>query len=268
MQNTNEDRLRIGCAGWGLRSEHKSRFPDAGSHLQRYAAVFNAVEVNSCFYRSHRKATWARWAESTPPSFQFSYKLPRSITHQARLKNVHDPLCRFLDEVAQLGKRQGILLIQLPPSFSFEPHVVGEFFTMLRRVDGSRGVQREVACEPRHASWFTGEAIRLLSEFETAGVAAHPPKPEQRFAPFGFAGCAYFRLHGAPHIYHSAYSEADLRDLAIRISLTLAAGAKTWCVFDNTAEGHAVDNALRLLQTLRAEIPPPCDQQESIFRDV
>lgn len=81
-------RLNIGCAGWSLRGDLQGVFPADGSHLQRFASVFAAVEVNSCFYQSHRKSTWLRWAECTPESFRFSYKLSKSITHQARLQGV------------------------------------------------------------------------------------------------------------------------------------------------------------------------------------
>lgn len=248
-----KDLLRIGCAGWSLRREQQASFPDAASQLHRYAAVFSAVEVNSCFYRSHRHATWARWAESTPENFRFSYKLPKSITHQARLKNSYEPVCRFLDEVMWLGARQGVLLVQLPPSLTFDVQVVGDFFAMLKRVGESHAMAHKIACEPRHASWFTPEASRLLQEFEVTGVAAHPPRSAQHFAPFGDTAHVYYRLHGSPHVYRSAYSEADLLDLAGRLTSSLAAGVETWCIFDNTADGHAVDNVLRLLQILSAD---------------
>ena len=37
----------IGCAGWTLPRAAIDSFPAEGSHLERYAAVFNAVEINS-----------------------------------------------------------------------------------------------------------------------------------------------------------------------------------------------------------------------------
>lgn len=247
----NHERLNIGCAGWSLRSEHQRLFAADGSQLQRYASVFAAVEVNSCFYRSHRKSTWLRWAESTPESFRFSYKLPKSITHQARLQGVDETLKTFLDEVDNLGSRLGTLLVQLPPSLAFDPKIVSEFFSLLRRLDDARNVRRAIACEPRHVSWFTPQASRLLEELEIAGVAAHPARTGQKFEPFGFGGHLYYRLHGAPRIYYSEYSQDNLKKLASRLSQAIAAGIETWCIFDNTAEGHAVNNALQLMQLMR-----------------
>ena len=50
--------IRIGTAGWSIPKEHAAPFPMAGSHLERYGAVLNAVEMNSSFYRPHRTATY------------------------------------------------------------------------------------------------------------------------------------------------------------------------------------------------------------------
>src|SRR4051812_3704858 len=77
--------IHLGTAGWNIRREQAHRFATAGTHLERYASLFNAVEINSCFYRPHRLATYERWATSVPEYFRFSVKLPKVITHQARL---------------------------------------------------------------------------------------------------------------------------------------------------------------------------------------
>jgi uncharacterized protein YecE (DUF72 family) len=39
----------IGCAGWSLGREYWPQFPAEGTHLQRYAARFDCVEINSSF---------------------------------------------------------------------------------------------------------------------------------------------------------------------------------------------------------------------------
>ena len=58
--------MRIGTAGWSIPKEQAALFPPAGSHLERYGAVLNAVEINSSFYRPHRKATYERWSAAVP----------------------------------------------------------------------------------------------------------------------------------------------------------------------------------------------------------
>jgi uncharacterized protein YecE (DUF72 family) len=159
----------IGTAGWSIPRASAQRCPDAGTHLERYARVFNCAEINSSFYRSHHAATYARWAESTGGCFRFAVKVPRVITHEQKLRRARAPLERFLTETAGLDARRGPLLVQLPPSLAFEGRVVGTFFRLVRSCyDGP------VVCEPRHPSWFAAKATRVLSRFAIARVVADP----------------------------------------------------------------------------------------------
>lgn len=239
------DEIRVGCAGWAIPRQHAAAFPAAGSHLERYAGRFAAVEINSSFYRPHRPATYARWAATVPEGFRFAVKVPKEITHQRRLAAAEAPLDRFLSEVAALGTRLGPLLVQLPPSLRFEPAVAAGFFAALRlRFAGS------VACEPRHASWFADEAGRLLEDAEVARVAADPAVVPAAALPGGWSGLVYYRLHGSPQRYSSAYSADALATLADTLAAA-ARAAPVWCVFDNTASGAATADALDLLERLR-----------------
>lgn len=231
----------IGCAGWGVPSTAAGAFPVNGSHLERYAAVFPAVEVNTSFYRSHRPATWARWRDSTPDGFRFSVKLPRTITHERRLQASDDLLDQFLEEVRHLDQKLGCLLVQLPPSLVYNPAVAASFFEALRT-----RLEIPIACEPRHASWFTDAAAELLTRLHIGCVIADPC-PVAGVTPKGFEGLAYLRLHGSPLMYRSSYSPAYLEQLAQDLARLVANGKHTWCIFDNTQEFAAVPNALALL---------------------
>ncbi len=238
--------FRVGCAGWTLPKEHAGRFPGGGTHLARYAARLPAVEINSSFYRPHRPATYARWAASVPEHFRFSVKVPKQATHDRRLVDADDVLDRFLPEAAQLGGKLGPLLVQLPPSLSFSADVGERFFASLRdRFDGG------VALEPRHASWFEVPAARLLTKFRVARVAADPAVVPAAAEPGGWDGLVYYRLHGSPRMYYSAYAPEYLEALAARLSKA-AAASSVWCVFDNTAEGAATADALDVLARLHA----------------
>ncbi len=93
----------------------------------------------------------------------------RAITHEARLKRARKPLEQFLTEVAGLGTKLGPLLIQLPPSLEFDSRVARTFFGLLRQLHAGA-----IACEPRHASWFTSQANNLLIEQHIGRVAADP----------------------------------------------------------------------------------------------
>src|SRR5215217_2835510 len=124
--------IRTGTAAWSIPREHAAPFPVTGSHLERYGAVFNAVEINSSFYRPHRTATYERWAASVPEDFRFAVKVPKAITHERRLTDVDDLLDRFLSEAGGLGTKLGPLLVQLPPSLSFKPGVADRFLNQIR----------------------------------------------------------------------------------------------------------------------------------------
>ncbi|MGK7871245.1 DUF72 domain-containing protein [Falsiroseomonas sp. E2-1-a20] len=245
---------RIGTAGWGIPKQHASAFPSDGSHLARYADRFSAVEINSSFYRSHRPATYARWASSVPPDFKFAVKIPKTITHKHRLLDISEPLKRFLDEVEALGSTLGPLLVQLPPSTRYDADVVGKFFELLRQ-----HFEGYVVCEPRHATWFTGEVDAQLAAFHIARVGADPALVPQAASPAGWCGISYRRLHGSPKIYYSPYSVEALAATAELLQDDVANDRETWCIFDNTALGEATRDAITLLQPglLDARAIPP-----------
>ena len=237
--------LRLGIAGWAIRREHTARFSAAGTHLQRYAGLFNCVEINSCFYRPHRLKTYQRWAESVPDDFRFSVKLPKVITHQARLVGAADSLERFLDETSGLGTKRGPILVQLPPSFAFERTVAESFFDQLRtRYAGG------VAFEPRHETWFTSDVESMLQQYQVARVAADPARVPVAAHPGGDDGLVYYRLHGSPRVYYSAYPPEILTATAHAIERDAARGSSVWCIFDNTALGAATTDALTVKSLL------------------
>jgi uncharacterized protein YecE (DUF72 family) len=228
--------VRIGCAGWSLARQYWPEFVAEGTHLQRYASRFDAVEINSSFYRPHRRQTYVRWAESVPDCFRFAVKVPGQITHEQRLHDCEPLLDAFLDQCGGLGDKLGCLLIQLPPSLRFSLEAAEAFFRLLRsRFDGA------AVLEPRHESW--NAAHGLLVEHRIARVAADPAPFQGAEMPGGWDGLRYWRLHGSPRIYHSPYGQQRLEEVAQVMS---ASGLPGWCIFDNTASGEAVGDALLL----------------------
>jgi len=237
--------IRVGCAGWTIPKLHKDHFPDKGTHLERYASRFSAVEINSSFYREHKPATYERWAASVPEHFKFAVKVPKQLTHESRLCDL-SAFSRFISEVSTLGEKLGPLLVQLPPKLAFNVKTVKTFFTGL-----CENFPGNVVCEPRHASWFTSDAERLLTEFQVARVAADPAPVPGADQPGGWNGLVYFRLHGSPRMYYSEYSVEHLDALA-RLLIETERSVPVWCIFDNTAAGAATINALTLLEKLKS----------------
>ncbi|MBA2237602.1 MAG: DUF72 domain-containing protein [Lysobacter sp.] len=244
-------RVRIGCAGWSIPSRHSHLFGEGESHLARYATRFDVTEINSTFHRPHQLRTFERWAGSVPSKFRFSVKLPRQITHDARLYAVGDALSEFFDAVAGLGPKLGGVLVQLPPGLVFDGRLAGRFFAMLRRRCAA-----PVACEPRHASWFEPTVDGLWERFAVARVAADPARVPAAALPGGqaaAAGWSYWRWHGSPRVYYSRYEDAALIPLAAALSDTGRPRSPAWCILDNTAHGHAMDDAARLQGLLAGE---------------
>jgi uncharacterized protein YecE (DUF72 family) len=237
--------VRVGCAGWNIPRQAATHFVSIGSHLERYSQTFNSCEINSSFYRPHKKETWERWARSVRAEFRFSVKAPKTITHEARLNCSSEVLSAFLQQIKFLHEKLGPVLIQLPPSLEFDRVRASRFLSLIRR-----SFSGDVVWEPRHGSWFDRQADDLLKEFEIARVAADPACVSAASRPGGLASLAYFRLHGSPRRYFSAYSGDFLNMMAENLA-SLGAGARVWCVFDNTASGAAISNALGLAARLK-----------------
>lgn len=249
-------RLRIGTAGWNLPKDYVSHFPAEGSHLERYAGEFNAVEINSSFYRDHQASTYARWATSTPAEFLFSVKLNRYFTHETKLTDSGARLEETLAPILGLGSKLGVLLVQLPPKLEFNREAASRFFSDLRDIYSG-----PIALEPRHVSWL--KAPPLINQFSLSWVEADPQPfkwAKDLNAELGAlitsssrnASFKYIRWHGSPEIYKSRYDDKDLSKLELELQTDVQAGdlRHVWCIFDNTTFGFATENAWQLKHRL------------------
>jgi uncharacterized protein YecE (DUF72 family) len=232
------NRILIGTAGSSIPRDVAEAFPAEGSGFERYAARFPVLEINSSFHRSHRVATWERWRDSVPAAFRFSVKLAKTVTHQRKLVGCDDLLDAFMAEAGVLGDKLGVVLVQLPPKLAFDATTAAEFFAAL-----TSRCHAALACEPRHVSWFTGEASALLVEHRVSRVAADPAVCEAAALPGGWQGLSYWRLHGSPRMYRSSYADR-IEDYARALR---SSPGEAWCIFDNTASSAAASDALALM---------------------
>ena len=237
--------IKIGTAGWSIPRDLAHEFPSEGSSLERYASRFDVAEINSSFHRPHRISTWERWRDSVPPRFRFSVKLPKTVTHQARLADCAVLLDEFIGQATVLREKLAVLLVQLPPKLELDPAVASAFFADLRaRTDA------HLACEPRNASWFTDDADALLDDLQVARVAADPAICDAAARPGGWPGLAYWRLHGSPVVYRSSYLDR-LETYADALVDERLAARQRWCIFDNTASSAGAGDALALEDAIR-----------------
>ena len=238
------EQIFVGTAGWSIPSAIATSFPSGGSTLARYAQCFHGVEIDSTFYRSHRASNYARWRESVPDGFRFAIKVPKAISHEKRLVGAKSEFLSFLSETSELGAKRGPLLLQLPPSLTFDAASTATFLALMRN-----SFSGDFVIEPRHASWFTPPASSLLVSYSVSRVGADPPRQGQPFATDEFSDMTYLRLHGSPRSYFSAYDAEQITAVA---NILKTRPGKRWVIFDNTASGAATGDALRLTSVLKA----------------
>ena len=228
----------VATAGWSIPRDTAERFPASGSGLSRYAQVLNGVEINSTFYRRHKPETLARWRDSVPADFRFAVKLPKYISHELKLRDAKDALEEFRDDIRNLMPKLGPVLCQLPPTLAFDSERIRNELERMRDV-----LPGMIAIEPRHPSWADSDAIDMLEELSIERVLADPA-PVWKKADFP-EGARYIRLHGRPKIYYSSYADTEIKEFSKML------GEDSWCIFDNTASGVAIENALTLLDQSR-----------------
>lgn len=150
--------LWVGTSGYNYPEWRGNFYPagfPAAKMLDYYAARFSTVEINYTFYRLPNEKSVRDWAATTPPGFLFTLKMPRRITHDARLKDCRDLLQVFCARARILGPKLGVLLVQLPPYFRKNVETLTTFADWLPH-------DLRVAFEFRHDSWYTDDVFDIL----------------------------------------------------------------------------------------------------------
>jgi len=182
-----------GTSGYSFKEWVGGFYPPktpAGDFLAYYASRLTSVEINHTFRRFPRTEMIQSWADATPESFKFSFKMHQSVTHMSRLKNVSASVHDFLDSLMPLGPRLGVVLFQLPPFFRLDLERLDAFLSELPK-------GHSYAMEFRHDSWNDPEVpVRLRA----AGVALAEAEIEIVENPEAVvtAPFAYVRLRKTP----------------------------------------------------------------------
>ena len=234
--------IYIGTSGWiydHWREEFYPKDCPKTKWLDFYARHYSTVELNASFYRLPKPQTFENWRKRTPDNFLWAVKANRYITHIKRIKDVEEPLERFFSSVESLKEKLGPILIQLPPSLSFDEAVFSSFCQQLKG-------NHLYALEVRHPSWAQERAIDILRDNNIAlcvsDSAGRYPYIEEDTATF-----IYIRLHGSKKLYASEYSEKELQTYAGKIRDW---SKDTYLYFDNDYKGYAIKNAKRMKEIL------------------
>ncbi len=154
--------IKIGCTGWSYQGWSGIFYPKnlrSNKWLKYYSQIFDITEINSTFYRIPAQEIVRRWDADTPRHFRFTAKFPSTITHEKRLKDVNSDVFSFLASLSPIYEKITALIIQLPPSLSFEEAKprLEELFEMLPE-------EFSYPIEGRHSSWFSEEAVKYLRQ--------------------------------------------------------------------------------------------------------
>ncbi|MFQ5496317.1 MAG: DUF72 domain-containing protein [Nitrosopumilus sp.] len=153
---------KIGCTGWSYQGWSGSFYPrnlKSSEWLKYYSQIFEITEVNSTFYRIPSQEIVRKWNADTPQHFRFTAKFPSIITHEKRLERVNSEVFSFLSSLVPIHEKISALVLQLPPSLSFEETKprLEELFDILPD-------DFLYPIEGRHESWFTDKATTYLKQ--------------------------------------------------------------------------------------------------------
>jgi len=248
-------RIRVGTSGYVYKHWRHLLYEGVppSRWLERYAQVFDTVELNATFYRLPSASMVDGWRERTPRGFLFACKGSRYITHMKRLKEPGPGLRRYFELVLRLGPKLGPILWQLPPQMN-RPDLP-------RLDDFLASVPQELrhAVEFRSAAWYTDEVCEVLDRHAAAfcehDLVDRPP-------PAHTGGWRYVRFHGATGKYRGRYGRTALRKWARDLK---GYGRDAYVYFNNDTHGHAVEDALDLSELLE-QLPASAAQAAGSVR--
>jgi uncharacterized protein YecE (DUF72 family) len=253
--------LRIGTSGWSYNEWAGVFYPSTTANkLSFYSKVYGTAEIDSTFYALPSKGMVLGWSRYTPEGFVFSVKLPQTLTHEKRLdlKNgAEGDLIRFLSLMKPLiaAGKMGPVLIQLPPSFSYDAD--------FERLEGFLGAVPEdvrFAVEFRHPSWLRDDVWSLLRREKVANtIVDEPLLPPDLVVTADFA---FIRWHGrgSRPWYNYRYSPQELAAWVPKVKEVAGRVKETFGYFNNHFRGFAVENSLKMMGLMGQSTP---EQEEA-----
>ena len=252
-ESNSEMSLKVGTSGWSYKEWEKVFYPDSKTpKLKYYSSIFNTAEIDSTFYANPSKGLVFGWLRNTPKDFEFSVKLPQTLTHKKQLdieQGVEVDLSGFLNLMRPLydANKLGPLLIQLPPSFdSSNMERLEKFFQLLPK-------DHMFAIEFRNKSWLEDSKClyALLSRYNVANTIVDEPllPIDTTITSKEFA---FIRWHGKGKKiwYDYENAEEEIEPWIPRVKEIASKTKKTYGYWNNHFRGFAIENGLELLKKL------------------
>ncbi|WP_207533067.1 DUF72 domain-containing protein [Desertivirga arenae] len=238
--------IYAGTSGLVLPVKNKMSYPEEYQDKPRlcyYASLLNSIEINSSFYKLPMAKTVAKWADTVPDDFKFTFKLWRDITHNKGLTFNKENVARFMQVISEVGEKKGCLLVQFPPSLT------NAAFRQLETLLGSIQEQEtatgwKIALELRNASWYNDELSELL-ESSGSSLVIHDKIESSNLLTDNPAEFIYLRFHGPGGNYRGSYSDEFLSEFSYYIRDWQEEGKTIYTYFNNTM-GDAIGNLATL----------------------
>jgi uncharacterized protein YecE (DUF72 family) len=274
--------LHVGTAGWSYDDWQGIVYPDPKPKGFRgpefLSKWFNAIEINTTFYRPCQPGWAHRWVKDVADRADFLYtaKLWQRFTHEREEPWLRKEVEVFREGIAPLVEagRLGALLVQFPWSFRYNAgnqdhlrEVVDEFSDL------------PLVVEVRHSGWVQEGALRFL---ESLGVgfcnidqpvfSKNIPLTSHAFGPVG-----YLRLHGRNYEtwfaedagrderYDYFYSEAELDEIQAALEEIAEGVERMFVIANNHYRGQAVAAGLQVIERLTGERPEPPGQVGEVY---
>jgi uncharacterized protein YecE (DUF72 family) len=231
--------------------------------LKFYSRYFNAVEINSTFYRPCVPKTAESWAKRTPADFEFTVKAWERFTHKDR-KWVPSEVEEFKAGVQPLieAGKLGCVLFQFPASFRKSAETLDQLKRLLDLF-----LDYPKAIELRHRSW--SDAWGELQSFQAVPAFIDEPKFKDSIRQeIGdtVGEFIYLRFHGRKfekwwrhehrnERYDYLYKPEELKPYSVRLKSVLENKEvqRAYIFFNNHPNAKAVANAVMM----RAQLDIP-----------
>jgi uncharacterized protein YecE (DUF72 family) len=254
----------LGCSGWNYTDTSDKGgwtgvfYPDKDTkRLRFYSQFFNTAEMDSIFYEKFyskmTKGTFIGMVKATPENFQFSVKVPETITHRKRLEVKKGAITEFeifLDKISPLknSNKLGAILLQLPPSFT-----VNDFKNIEGFLDRLPTNGYDYSVEFRHPSWKTEGPWDMLKHYNIAAVMTDSPANENleflSEVTVTTADHSFIRFHGrntkGHYWYNYLYNKEELKPWVEKVEQIRKQTKVLRAYFNNHYGGKAVVNALQ-----------------------
>lgn len=234
----------IGCSGFHYKEWKEIFYPKGLPRrlwLHHYCKHFDTLELNVTFYRFPQLSFLLDWYQKTPAHFSFAVKAPRLITHYKKFEAVESQLGDFYGTIQEgLKEKLGCVLFQLPAQITFSEELLQKLVHQLNPAFVN-------VVEFRHSSWWQTKVRDTLTRHNISfcGIS-HPLLPDEVVVN---TETVYYRFHGVPHLYYSAYNESFLQQVVNAIQKAKQA-KQIFVYFNNTAQTAAIQNAQYVQQLL------------------